>query len=222
MFPAASAGVSTHKQRRMDTYRKPRISAERNERRYRMDQYSEPRMTTVPPPEATRPPQTGQEQTEVGELMDEAKQTAAETAHDVGGMLQEQMDAGVHMAGERLREAVRSLNEVADTLEQRGNKGASDVVHSAADRAEGVTNYLESASTKEMLQEANRFAREHMWSVVVGGAVLGIIASRFLKASLSTPASQGSGSEGSGRPAGYPGTGYSSTGGYPSTGYRVP
>lgn len=162
-----------------------------------MDQYSEVRTTTIHPTGTTRTPEVapgrtmpGSEagQTEVGELMEQAKETATKTADEVGGMIQKQLDTGVHMAGERLSGAVKNLTEVADTLEERGNTGASKLVHSATDRAERMTHYLENADSERMLSDANRYAREHMWVVVAGGALLGVVASRFLKASLSTPA----------------------------------
>lgn len=157
-----------------------------------MDQYSEARTTNGYPTGATAASEVIPGQTEVAELMDKAKQTATKTAQNVGETLQDKMDSGVHLAGQRLEGAVKNLHEVADTLEERGNQSAADLIERAAEPAERVTKYLETTNTQALLADGERYAREHTWTVVIGGALLGVVASRFLKASLSAPVSQSS------------------------------
>lgn len=120
------------------------------------------------------------------EAMEQAKSTASKTATNIRSMLQERLDTGYRKAEERLSSVVSDMRKAADTLEQQGQPGASKIVNSATKQAERLTSYMESKSAEDLLAEANRYAREHMWIVIAGGMLLGVAAARFLKASGET------------------------------------
>lgn len=124
------------------------------------------------------------------DAMEQAKSTAGKTAANVRSMLQERLDTGYHKAEERLSSAVSDMRRVADTLEQQGQPGASKIVNSATRQGERLTSYMEHKSAEDLLADANRYAREHVWMVVAGGMLLGVVAARFLKASGAETATQ--------------------------------
>lgn len=141
-------------------------------------------------PEMQEHMKTGGEKSTTSEVVDQAKTTASKTASNVKGMLRDRLDTGYHKAGERLNSTVGDMRKVADSLDQQGQPGASKLVNSATKQAERLTSYMESKSAEELLDDASTYARKHMWAVVAGGAVLGLIAARFLKASSVEPPEQ--------------------------------
>ena len=55
----------------------------------------------------------------------------------------------------------------------------------AAERVAEISDYLKRSDGDAILRDVERFGRERPWAVMAGGVVLGIAASRFLKASSS-------------------------------------
>jgi hypothetical protein len=75
----------------------------------------------------------------------------------------------------------RSGSEMQDT--NGGAAGIERITSGIADRLESIGTYLERANGDEMLRDAERFARERPWVVAGSAALVGLAASRLLKAS---------------------------------------
>jgi ElaB/YqjD/DUF883 family membrane-anchored ribosome-binding protein len=127
------------------------------------------------------------------DVFEQAKQTVSESAGELGGVLQQQVDKGYHRAGEMLDEWVSSFDKAAETLEQQGNHEASEFIHSATHQAQRVTDYIEHTSVDDVLSDASDYASKHMWTVVAAGAALGLLVSRFVKASSMAGSSESNG-----------------------------
>lgn len=127
---------------------------------------------------------TGYQDQEVSELVDQAKRTASETASGAGHMVRQRVDEQYHRLGEGLDGVVKNMHEVADGLNQRGSQGTGNLVNSATRQIERVNGYVQSNSAEDVLSDANRYAKQHPWTVLAGAAVAGLLVSRFLKASM--------------------------------------
>lgn len=127
------------------------------------------------------------------ETMEQAKQMVTDTAGQLGGVLQEQVDKGYQRAGEMLGGVLNDLEEVAKVLDERGQHQAGSLIHSVAGRAERVTDYVEHGSPQELLSDANEYARKHMWTVAAAGVAIGLLTSRFMKAATGGTSSPSTG-----------------------------
>jgi len=125
----------------------------------------------------------------VGDQAREQVQQAAERAHDVAGDVQvkirDQIDTRSTHAGEQVVATATALRSGADELYRQGNASAGDVAKRAAAEAERLGSYLKSADADRILADIEDVARRNSWAVVIGGAVAGAAAARFLKASSS-------------------------------------
>lgn len=102
-----------------------------------------------------------------------------------------------HRAGDRARtradeERTRlagGIRTVADALRRGTDDLPEDrraygrMMTALADRADGLSRYLEEHDVDEMTREARRFAREHTGMVMGGAFALGLLGARFLKSS---------------------------------------
>ena len=58
-----------------------------------------------------------------------------------------------------------------------------DRADQAAERAEQLSGYLTRSDADRILRDVEDFGRRRPWAVIAGGALLGVAAARFLKAS---------------------------------------
>jgi hypothetical protein len=121
---------------------------------------------------------------DVSELVDQAKRTATETASSAGDMVRQRADDQYHRLGQRLDDIVKNLNQVADGLDKGGSPGTSNIVHGATRQVERVSGYVQGTSAEDVLSDANRYAKQHPWTVIIGGVIVGLAASRFVKAAM--------------------------------------
>jgi ElaB/YqjD/DUF883 family membrane-anchored ribosome-binding protein len=77
----------------------------------------------------------------------------------------------------------QALRSTAGQLRQQGQEAPAKAAEQMAERAERVGGYLREADGERILNDVEDFARRNPWAVVAGGIVVGIAASRFLKAS---------------------------------------
>jgi hypothetical protein len=68
-------------------------------------------------------------------------------------------------------------------LRQQGKDQPAKLAEQAADRAERLGDYLKNSDADRILQDVEDFGRRQPWAVIAGGVALGLVASRFLKAS---------------------------------------
>ena len=119
----------------------------------------------------------------VGDAKDQAKEQAQQVKEQAGGRLKGEVDRRSTEAGERVKSQANDLRSVGEQLREQGKEGPAKVADQVAERAERVGGYLHESDGERILNDVEDLARRNPWAVVAGGLVLGIAASRVLKAS---------------------------------------
>ena len=115
----------------------------------------------------------------------QAQEKAKEVAGQAKGRLREQVDQRSTQAGQQLSSAADDVRSVADQFRTQGKDTPARYAEQAAEKAQKVGQRLQDASGDELLRDVEDFARKNPWAVAAGGLVLGLAASRMLKASSS-------------------------------------
>ena len=97
--------------------------------------------------------------------------------------LKEQVDQRSTQAGQQINTVAGDVRSVADQLRSQGKDTPAGYAEQAAERVQGAGQWLERSDGDQILQDVEGFARRNPWAVAAGGLVLGLAASRFLKAS---------------------------------------
>jgi ElaB/YqjD/DUF883 family membrane-anchored ribosome-binding protein len=126
---------------------------------------------------------------EGGSSADQAKEKAKEQAQQAAGQakstLRSQVDQRSTQAGERVSTVASDARSVGEQLREQGKEQPAKLAEQAADRAERLGDYLKSSDADRILSDVEDFGRRQPWAVIGGGVALGLVASRFLKASSS-------------------------------------
>jgi broad specificity phosphatase PhoE len=115
----------------------------------------------------------------------QAHEKAKEVAGQAKGRLREQVDQRSTQAGQQLSSAADDVRSVAEQFRMQGKDAPARYAEQTAEKAQTVGQRLQDASGDELLRDVEDFARKNPWAVVAGGLVLGLAASRMLKASSS-------------------------------------
>ena len=138
-------------------------------------------------PTASQGSTTGQVKDTVQEGMQQAKDRAVETTQQVRGQagerLREQVDQRSTQVGEQATSLADSIRRTGEQLRTEGKNGPARIADQAAERAERLGGYLSQSSADDILRDAENFARRQPWVVALGGAAIGLVAARLLKAS---------------------------------------
>ncbi len=121
------------------------------------------------------------------ELVSAAQQQITSKANELGGdamfQIREQLDQRSTQAGEQLQSIGKTLQSGANQLRSEGNDVPARIVQEVARRADDVGDYLQSAEADRILGDIEGFARRRPWLTAGVGALAGLLASRFVKAS---------------------------------------
>ena len=121
------------------------------------------------------------------EFVSSAQEQVSAKAHELGGeassQVREQLDQRSTQAGEQLQSIGKTLQSGANQLRSEGNDVSARIVQEVARRADGVGDYLQSAEADRILGDIEGFARRRPWLTAGVGALAGLLASRFVKAS---------------------------------------
>ena len=131
---------------------------------------------------------------QVQQAKDQAREQAQQVAGQAKGRLRDQVDQRSTEAGERVGTFASDVRSVGDQLREQGKEQPAKLADQAAQRAEQVGDYLKHNDADRILGDVEDFGRRQPWVVVAGGIVLGVAASRFLKASSSRRFEQRQGS----------------------------
>ena len=112
-----------------------------------------------------------------------AKDQAQQAAGQAKGALRSQVDQRSTDAGQKVGGLASDVRSVGDQLREQGKDQPAKLAGQAADRAERLGNYLEQSDGDRILRDVEDFGRRQPWAVIAGGVALGLVASRFLKAS---------------------------------------
>ena len=164
-----------------------------------------------------------QAQDKAQQVAGQAQEKAQQATGQAKEQLRTQVDQRSTQAGEQVSQQAGDIRTVAEKLREEGKDGPAKVADQAAERIEKVGSYLTQSDADRILGDVEDFARQRPMAVIAGGMALGLIASRFLKASQTERYRTRTGSEQrftrDGQPAamtGYsmpttPGTGLSAT-----------
>lgn len=106
-------------------------------------------------------------------------------AQQAKGRISEQVDQRSTQAGQQVNTVAQDVRSVADELRTKGKDKPAQYAEQAAQRVESAGKWLEQKNGDELLHDVEDFARRNPWAVAAGGLVLGLAASRLLKASSS-------------------------------------
>jgi hypothetical protein len=115
----------------------------------------------------------------------QAQEKAQEAAGQAKGALRKQVDERSTDAGQRVSGFASDVRSVSDQLRQQGKDQPAKLADQAAERAERVSDYLTRSDGQQILNDVEDLARRQPWVVIGSGLILGLAASRFLKASSS-------------------------------------
>ena len=113
----------------------------------------------------------------------QAQDKARESAGQARGRISQEVDRRSTRAGEQVSSNASDARSVADELRKQGKDGPARYVEQAADRAERLGGYLQESDGDRILRDVEDFARRNPWAVAAGGLLVGVAASRMLKAS---------------------------------------
>jgi ElaB/YqjD/DUF883 family membrane-anchored ribosome-binding protein len=120
-------------------------------------------------------------------MANQAQHKVQEKAEQVRGQVsdrvREQVDTRSTQAGEQLGSVADAMRRTGQSLRDEGSDAPAKVTDAVAERAERMGSYLREADADAILRDVENLARRQPWLFAAGGAALGLIASRFLKAS---------------------------------------
>ena len=127
----------------------------------------------------------------VGQAASQVEGTAASAQHKAGELKQqgrsklgETLDQRTTQAGGQARQMAQALRRSGEQLRQQGDgQQVAGMTEGVAERIDGLGGYLERTSGDELLRDVEDFARRRPWIVAGAGLMVGLAASRFLKAS---------------------------------------
>jgi hypothetical protein len=132
-----------------------------------------------------------------GKVVDSAKQAASQAKEAASGVIDQAKDQAATRVDQQRQTAATGVQAVAQAFRNMGDdlrnrqegpvaEYAAEVGHAIGGQAERLANYLRQRNARQLVTDAEDFARRSP-AVFLGGAfVLGLAASRFLKSSRRT------------------------------------
>jgi len=147
---------------------------------------------SAPPGDGAAEQAKARAQDAAGTVQDKAQQAAGqvqekaqEAAGQAKGQLRQQVDQRSTQAGEQVTTVAQDVRSVSSTLREQGKDRPAQWADQIAERVERFGDYLKNADGDRILNDVENFGRRQPWGVVGAGALVGFLASRFLKASSS-------------------------------------
>jgi ElaB/YqjD/DUF883 family membrane-anchored ribosome-binding protein len=139
--------------------------------------------------EQAQPGATGiaEGQSNAQEVASQAMEKVQEKAQDVKGQASErargELDRRSTQLGEQVTSVVQALRRTGEQLHGEGNQTGARAAHTVADRGERLGGYLTDSDADRFLADAEAFGRRKPWLAAGGGAAVGFVVARFLRAS---------------------------------------
>ena len=153
-----------------------------------------------------------------GSAAEQVKEKAVDMTRAITGTIKEEAE---RLFDEQKGKAASKVTRYGKVIHQAGHAlravkadGLAEFVDGAAEKVEGITDYLEERNLAQVLQDAGEVARRHPGMMLGGMFVTGFALARFLKASGSREEDDGASDEDEGSSRG----GRSSSGGSSSRG----
>ena len=113
----------------------------------------------------------------------QVQEKASEAKDRTRQKLSEQLDTRSTQTGQQMTKTAEALRQTAQQLRGQQQAQPAQVLEGVAQRVERFGEYLTANDGDRFLRDVERMARKQPWLVVTGGAVLGLLAARFTKAS---------------------------------------
>lgn len=132
-----------------------------------------------------------------GESTHPLAETGKEAGERAGHLIERGTDIGFKQADRGLDQAVDGIETVADSIRrvsadmESDQPQIADLASSAADQAEAIARYLRETDVRQLIGNVEDFARRQPLLFLGGAFLLGVAASRFVKAAAGPTASQG-------------------------------
>jgi ElaB/YqjD/DUF883 family membrane-anchored ribosome-binding protein len=107
----------------------------------------------------------------------EAMEQARDKAAEIGRKSQEQVDAGIDRAAE-------GVDTMAEKLRERGASGTGVTAEASTKLADGMertATYLREHDSEDILDDVERYVRDHPMQAVAGALVGGFVLARLLR-----------------------------------------
>jgi ElaB/YqjD/DUF883 family membrane-anchored ribosome-binding protein len=108
---------------------------------------------------------------------DQAVNDAKEKAKDAGRKIQEQADAGRESAGEGLGTAAEKIRQKSQEQDGMAAEAGSKI----AEGMDQTATYLKEHDTGEMVDDLERYIRQHPMQAVAGAVAAGFVIGRILR-----------------------------------------
>jgi hypothetical protein len=128
-------------------------------------------------------PDAPTESSTTDQAKEKAREAAGQAKDRAGSQLRSQVDQRSTDAGQRVGGLASDVRAVGETLRDQGKGRPAELAEQAAARAERLGSYLEESDAERILRDVEDFGRRQPWAVIAGGVAIGLVASRFLKAS---------------------------------------
>ena len=115
----------------------------------------------------------------------QAQEKAQQAAGQARDRVRDEVNTRSTQAGEQAETVANDVRSVGEHLRAEGKDKPAEMADKAAARVADLGDYLKRSDGDAILRDVERFGRDKPWAVMAGGVVLGIAASRFLKASSS-------------------------------------
>jgi len=120
---------------------------------------------------------------------EQVKERVQDVAEQAKGQTREQLRTQINQrstqAGEQVSSTAAAMRKASEHLRVEGKDSVAKVVDGVAERSERLGSYLSRADGDQILRDVEDLARKQPWLFVSGSAVVGFLASRFMKASSS-------------------------------------
>lgn len=135
---------------------------------------------------------------QVSKQAQQVKQQTQQAAQQAVSGAESALDSQKDKGAQTLTQTADALRKTSQDLQQNNVPVAGQVIDMAAGKLEDTAGYLRGHNVSQLIDDAEKFARNN-GTIVMGGAfVLGLVAARFLKSS--PPSQQGGPSSYQGRP----------------------
>jgi len=131
----------------------------------------------------TQIPDSPNESSTTDQAKEKAQEAAGQAKEKAGSQLRAQVDQRSTDAGHRVGGLASDARAVSESLREQGKDQPAKLAEQAADRAERLGSYLKESDADRILGDVEDFGRRQPWVVIAGGVAVGLVASRFLKAS---------------------------------------
>jgi hypothetical protein len=122
---------------------------------------------------------------QASQVADQVKQSASDVTEQAKQTATSQIATRKDQAAQGLNAVSSSMRQMGDTLHQNEQtSGYAQYVHQAAEQVDRFSGYLQNRDPRQIMADAENWARRNPALVLGGAFALGLLASRFLKSGM--------------------------------------